>query len=304
MSTFKARLFSVLLVLSAVVSGRPAAAQPYTVVHGIATDFFVPADLDRDSRSDPQVWSTGAPGVARFAALPSSGTAVRIVLGQSGDDPTVPGDYDGDGRDDAALYRGGPTSGDPSHWIIRPSGGGADLDVVWGQNGDFPAPGDYDGDGINDFAVQRNHAGAPCAPTGPPQNITPNADFFIKFADGGPNQTVTCFSMSTAVIVPGDYDNDGVTDLAVIRGVAGEIAWTIRRSSDLVVDYFTHGMSATDFPTQADYDGDGRTDAAIWRPSAVPGDSKYFVRRSSNGSTYEVFFGQNGDYPVANFDTH
>lgn len=282
----------------------PLAAQPYTVVHGIASDFFVPGEFDRDGRADPGIWRSGAAVTAQFLNLRSATSRQRIVFGQTGDDPTVPGDYDGDGIGDAAVYRGGASAGQPSHWIYKPSGGGAVVDVVWGQNGDFPAPGDYDGDGRMDFAVQRTHAGPACAPVGPPQDITPNADFLIKYSSGIPDQTITCFGRNTDVIVPGDYDNDGITDLIVIRGVAGEIVWTVRRSSNQVIVVTTFGASATDFPTPGDYDGDGRADFAIWRPSATPGQSKFMVRPASGAADFELPFGQNGDYPVANYNSH
>jgi hypothetical protein len=55
-----------------------------------------------------------------------------------------------------------------------------------------------------------------------------------------------------------------------------------------------------DFPTQGDYDGDGKTDFSIWDPK----NAAYRYFRSSNASLAQNVFGQNGDYPVANYDTH
>ena len=51
---------------------------------------------------------------------------------------------------------------------------------------------------------------------------------------------------------------------------------------------------------QNDYDGDGKTDVAVWNPL----NGYYYVIQSSNGVTTQTQFGQNGDYPVANYDTH
>lgn len=75
--------------------------------------------------------------------------------------------------------------------------------------------------------------------------------------------------------------------------------WYILRSSD-------NGFSAVQFgtkphyTTQGDYDGDGRTDVSVWDPI----NGIFYVLRSSNGVTTQYRFGLNGDYPVANYDTH
>jgi hypothetical protein len=64
------------------------------------------------------------------------------------------------------------------------------------------------------------------------------------------------------------------------------------------------GAAATDYPVQGDYDGDGKTDFAIWRPSADPTQNFFYVLQSSNGTLSTTEWGMNGDYPVANFNTH
>ncbi len=58
----------------------------------------------------------------------------------------VPGDYDGDGTADFAVFR--PSNG---RWYVDGIAGS----TAWGQSGDVPVPGDYDGDGTADFAVFR-----------------------------------------------------------------------------------------------------------------------------------------------------
>jgi len=266
---------------------------------GVATDTFVPVDYDGDNITDIAVWrafGTGQPsGNVFFYSLQSNGNTLRVEdFGQTDDNPKVVADYDGDGKADVAVYRPGPTSLTQSTWYYRGSlnnPSGSITFVPWGVNGDFVAPGDYDGDGRADFAIQRNNGGG--------QGI-----FWLNQTTDG--VTFHVFGTPSDVIVPGDYDGDGKTDIAVIRGAAGQIVWYVRPSSTGVITataYAIFGVSATDFPSQGDYDGDGKTDVAIWRPSATPGSSAFWVSGSTSG-VFSVPFGANGDYPVANYNAH
>jgi subtilisin-like proprotein convertase family protein len=272
-------------------------ATTYASAWGLSTDFFVPVDYDGDSKTDIAVWrpASAAAGGGKFYILQSNGNTLRIEnFGLSGDDPSVVDDYDGDGKADVAVYRAGANAGDPSTWYFRGSlnnPSGNISYIPWGQNGDFPAPGDYDGDGKADFVIQRNNGGG-------------QARFWMLQTTAGFSSVV--YGTPTDVIVPGDYDGDGKTDIAVVRASAGQYNWYVRPSSTGVISgapTATFGASATDFPAQGDYDGDGKTDVAVWRPSASAGASTFWVLGSTSGA-FGLPFGQNGDYPVANYNRH
>jgi hypothetical protein len=273
---------------------------------GLASDYFVPEDYDGDGKTDIAVWRSGPPDMGYYYILESStGTFRPEQVGQAGDDPTVVADYSGDGKADPAVYREGAASGDQSFWFYKASSGplaGQFVATQFGQNGDFPAPGDYDGDGKNDFCVQRN-AGSGAAVfyihkgTGGPDVQVPGEDQAIRF--GHPTDT----------IVSGDWDGDGKTDIATVRGSGGQLNWFIRPSTTGVGDgnspTYIFGVSSTDFVVPGDYDGDGRLDPGVFRPDADPDQNYFFTVSSQNGSPMPpIEWGMVNDYPVANSNTH
>ena len=193
--------------------------------------------------------------------------------GMPGDIP-VPGDYDGDGKTDFAIWR--PSTG--QWWIFRSS----DEVVVtkqWGVAGDIPVPGDYDGDGKTDIAIWRPSTGT---------------WWIVRSSDG---TTVTqTWGVSGDIPVSGDYDGDGKTDYAIWRPSTG--VWWILRSSDGGTTSEAWGHNG-DTPVPGDYDGDKKTDLAVWSS----GSGTWWVQRSSDGATVTQVWGQSGDTPApADYD--
>ena len=152
--------------------------------------------------------------------------AISVTLQVSGDIP-VPGDYNGDGEMDLAVWR--QSSGT---WYVRDV-----AEVQWGVPDDIPVAGDYDGDGKTDPAVWR------------PSNGT----WYVK------DIATVQWGVLGDILVPGDYNGDGRTDPAVWRPSNG--TWYVKDIS--TVQWGVLG----DIPVPGDYNGDGKTDLAVWRPS-------------------------------------
>ena len=285
---------------------------------GLDTDAVTPGDFDGDGKDDVAVWRGASGGNSAFYIIQSATVTVRFVqFGLEGDDPYMIADYDGDGKDDVAIYRPGATAGAQSTFWWMPSDSGSPLanhpvPISWGAgpedgSADFPVPGDFNGDGKADFCIYRN-------------NGSGGAQFWLHPGSGGVDAnaptTITYFGQFSDTVVPGDYDGDGKTDIAVVRNEGGNLVWYIRPSSGVVPagnpypDFIRQpwGLQSSqfnpDYPVQGDYDGDGKTDIAVWRDIGdnSAGDHFFYVLGSQSGVIYKRY-GQGGDIPTA-LDTH
>ena len=256
---------------------RRADGSASNVVFGFVDDIFNPGDYDGDGRTDIAVFR---PSSGTFFVLQSStNTTIGVQFGQNGDEP-VARDYDGDGRTDFAVVR---RTGGLMIWYIRNSATNTFRTVQFGLATDVTAPGDYDGDGRFDLAVYRG-------------SDSQQATFFVLGSTSG--FRAAQFGLGSDLVVPGDYDGDGRTDFAVVR-TGSQFVWYILRSSNNTLQTTQLGTKPQ-LTVQNDYDGDGRTDVATFDPL----NGIFYVVQSSNGVITQTQFGQNGDYPIANYDTH
>jgi hypothetical protein len=136
-------------------------------------------------------------------------TTLSKRYGVAGDIP-VPGDYNGDGLTDLAVFR--PATG---QWFVDTNrDGGTNLSRQYGATGDIPVLGDYNGDVLTDFAVFRPSA----------------RRWFIDTNHDGITDINRQYGIKGDIPVPGDYDGDFITDLAVWRPSNG--TWYVSGSLD------------------------------------------------------------------------
>jgi subtilisin-like proprotein convertase family protein len=257
------------------------------------TDFIDSADLDGDRIADPLVWTPGAAGVAAYRARLSSrnGEVRTVILGQTDDDPTQSGDYDGDGIDDLAYFRIPSTSGPIFLQFLRSSDGalGSVQTGVGASGSQFSISGwDYNGDGLADIVVQR------------PDPVTPTQARFDVFDTTGAAITTFVFAQTSDFLIPGNHTGSAPYDFTTSRAVAGNREWRTRDSqTGTELPVVTYGITG-DTRLGGDYDGDGQSDYAFWRASAAAGTSTFQVRPSSNTTlNWTLNFGEQGDFAIA-----
>ena len=245
----------------------------YGVQFGLATDKLTPADFDGDGKTDIAVWRENVNGTfGYFYILQSLTNTFRAAqFGQTGDDPRVVGDWDGDGLADPAFYRNGASPGAPSAFFYRPSTQPS-VDFVkvnWGTAGDQAVHGDFDGDRRMDAAVFRP------------------SDGFWHVLNSSNNQLRSArWGFASDQRVTGDFDGDGRDDFAFYR----DGLWAIIESSNNQPRYVNWGLSS-DRVVAGDYDGDGKTDIAVYR------DGIWYLLRSQQGFAAE-HFGLANDRPI------
>jgi hypothetical protein len=179
-------------------------------------------------------------------------------------------DFDGDARTDLTVYRNSNNT-----FYTQQSTNGALREKQIGQPGDSVSlTVDFDGDGRSDFSTARYSSEILW-------RIFKSATNTLDEIRWGSSNVGDFFAA-------GDYDGDGLFDIAVFR--AG--TWYIIESSTGGVRYLYFGQ-AGDVPAPNDYDGDGKADLAVAR--SENGQRVWHILRSSDGAYYTVQWGLSSD---------
>jgi hypothetical protein len=264
------------------------------IVHALEKSFVAPFEtIDANDRSDTPYFkvtvgkATYNDKTGNWTLNADSGNPVLVQWGKLGDIP-LPGDYDGDGKAEIAVWR-------PSNatWYISKENRSwsellGQMKVQWGKPGDIPVPGDYDGDGTTEIAVWRPDDGKWYIST---ENKSWTPSVPQKIVQWGKNGDIP---------VPGDYDKDKITEIAVWRPADGY--WYISNENHSWSDNIGRlklklGQNG-DIPVPGAYNSKGQTNIAVWRPS---NGTWYIVKDNrswaSSGDKLSIQWGKPGDIP-------
>lgn len=266
-------------------------------ITAFAVDNSFKLDFDGDGRTDIALYREGSRDI-KIAPQPSywyflntqTGQASAIQWGRSLDIP-APGDFDGDGITDVGIYRWWHFDiGDANdYWLRKSSGGYEVLTYEWDPSYDkFNR--NYFGDARTEIAhlYRVNTSQNPNNPC----NIS--IYFVADFLDNNVRKTVADVCNVVPIPIPGDYDNDGYSEIAVFTNRTFKV-WFPPYTSIYTTPHISQFLDV-DMPTPGDYDGDGKTDFAGTK--GIAGRLIWRIIDSSTGNEREMDFGFATDKPV------
>jgi hypothetical protein len=232
-----------------------------------------------------------APSIFWWIWYNNSSTSQVFELGDAATDYMTPEDFDGDGKDDIAVWTEAPAT--QANFKVYQSLTNTLAIYNFGQTGDDPAVvGDYDGDGKADPAVYR------CPDIAAPDG---QCYFFYRGSMNNPSGNITYVPWGFGVdgdFFPyvGDFDGDGKNDFNIQRAnpASPQHGQFVLAKSSGGVEYINWGLSS-DFLIPGDYDGDGKTDICVRR--TVSNQRQHYVLFRT-GATTQGVWGITGDSSV------
>jgi thermitase len=220
----------------------------------------------------------------------------------------ITGDFNGNGLTDIALVRQTPgwntipiafANGDGT-WTIT-NGAAPDFITGWAQTpGVRVITGDFNGDGLTDFALVRQTPGWNTIPI-----AFANGDGTWRITNGAAPDFISAWAHAPGVrVVTGDFDGDGLTDIALVRQTAGwntiPIAFangdgTWRITNGAAPDFITGWAQAPGVRVvPGDFNRNGITDLALVRQS--PGWNTIPVAFANGDGTWTITNGAAPDF--------
>ena len=232
------------------------------------------------------------------------------------------GDFNGDGRDELALFKDG-------EWLLDINGNGVwdqgDLWAKLGNKGDLPVVGDWDGDGKDDIGIfgpewdndQQALAVEPGLPDPEnrnitiPKNLPPREKFAFRdrlmqrSVAGEPRSDVIDhvfrFGGDTDQPVAGDFNGDGISTL----GIFNKGKWRIDVNGDGRFNngddsFFDFGQQG-DIAVVGDFNGDGLDEIAVVRGRDLIVDSNGNGHFDATDRVFEIE-GEAGQVVVGDFN--
>ncbi len=211
----------------------------------------------------------------------TSGPAdINIPFGISGDLP-VTGDWDGNGVDDAGVFR--PST---KQFILRLQNGTTITPNNFGLNGDLPVAGDWNGDGIDTIGIFRPSTNEWILTNAPStNNTTLPEDIHINFGSIGDLPIV------------GDWEGDGIDTPGFFRPSNNLFALSVGFSSTVDISFIFGAAGAR--PMAGDWDGDGVTTIGLFNPGTGTMQLNNTNTSGNGQGDIVVTFGLNGDFPLA-----
>ncbi len=258
----------------------------------IGSEIPLSGDFNGDGKADVVTFARGTSGdvfVALSDGTKFSGTSSmwQDFFGIGDEIPAV-GDFNGDGKDDIALFKRGSTS---DVLVALSDGTKFGPGVVWhdffGINDEQPYVGDFNGDGKDDIAVfTRGTAG----------------DVFVALSDGTRFSGTSVkwhdnFAFNAEIPAIGDFNGDGKDDIATFtRGTAGDVFVALSDGTKFVgnslkwQDFFGVG---DEVPAVGDFTGDSKDDLGLFKRGST---SDVLVAvsdgtRFGTGTLWHDFFG-------------
>lgn len=267
----------------------------FTFSNVFARDNSFRLDFDGDGRTDLALYREGsrsidiAPQQSYWYYLSTRTGATGVIPWGRTLDVPAPGDFDNDGKTDVSIYRWWSfETGDTNEWWVNKSSGGHKILIY--EPGYHKFNRNYVGDGKSEIGqlYQINISQIPNQPCYVSIYFVGDLEYNTIRKTVGE----ACNVIPTPV--PGDYNNDGRSEIAVYNNQTFKV-WLPPYNSA----YTTPDMIQTlnvESPAPGDYDGDGKTDFAGTRSQS--GRLIWVVKKSSFGAETETDFGFATDKPV------